>query len=127
LDKGVSMAVEKRKFARVPVYMKVINESKESDFGFSYAKDISLGGMALDTKVVIDKERKIAPGSVLKLKFKIPGGKLYITALGEVARIDKAKSGTDIIGVKFTSIDKEFSNEIESFVKESQKGNISLE
>jgi hypothetical protein len=121
------MSTEKRKFARVPVYMKVINESKESDFGFSYAKDISLGGMALDTKIVLDKERKIAPGSILKLKFKIPGGRLYITALGEITRVEKSKSGTDIIGVRFTSIDKEFSNEIDNFVRESQKGNISLE
>ena len=121
------MTDERRKSVRVPVYMKVINETKEFDFGFAYAKDISVGGVALDTKIFLEKKFRLKCGDRLKIKFKIPNGKLYITALGEIVRIDQDKDGSDIVGLRFSSLEEEFKKEIEVFVSETKKGNISLE
>jgi len=106
--------------------MKVINESQELNFGFSYAKNISKGGMALDTKILLDESIDIKKGDTLKLKFKIPGGRLYITVEGKVTRISKTEIGNCIIGLKFSSVDGEFKKEIEKFVEETKKGNLSL-
>ncbi len=121
------MDKERRRAKRVPVYMKVINESKEQDFGFSYAKNISEGGMALDTKVFLDDKIKIKEGSNLKLKFKVPGGKFYITSSATVIRIEKQNLGNTIIGVKFSGMTDDFKREIKTFVNEVKKGNLSLE
>jgi len=106
--------------------MKVIDETKEINFGFSYASDISAGGMALDTKVVLDNKINLTQGSVLKIKFKIPGGKLYITAIGEVTRLGKNDDNSGTIGLKFTDLEDDFRKEIEVFVDQSKKGNISF-
>ena len=121
------MGIEKRKAPRIPVYMKVINESTEFDFGFSYARDVSEGGLALDTKVLLGSKFDLAKGNVLKLKFKVPGGKLYVTALGEVVRIERDDDGNCIIGVKFVSLENDFKEEIRNFVEEVKKGDLSLE
>ena len=121
------MQGEKRKYTRVPVYMKVINETRESDFGFSYAKDISSGGMALETKIFLEEGFNLRIGDTLKLKFKIPGGRFYITALAEVVRIDKHKKWADAVGVKFTSMEDDFRKEIENFVNQMRSGSLSLE
>ena len=121
------MNPERRKTARVPVYMKTINETKEFDFAFSYAKDISPGGMALDTKIFLGDEKKLKIGNNLKLKFKIPGGRFYISAIGEVTRIDRSGESSVVIGLKFISLENDFLKEIENFVEESKKGNLVLE
>jgi len=120
------MSDDRRRAPRVPVYMKVINETKEANFGFSYARDISSTGIALDTKVIIDESVKVKMGSLLKIKFKIPGGRLYITALGEITRLEKQGKENSVIGLKFTSIEDDFKKEIDFFVNESRKGNISF-
>lgn len=120
------MNQERRKYPRVPVYMKVINETKEIDFGFSYASDISAGGLALDTKVILDNKINLKEGSILKIKFKIPGGRLYITAIGEVTRLGKNGNTDKTIGLKFTDLEDDFRKEIQVFVDQSKKGNISF-
>lgn len=121
------MAVERRQSVRVPVSMKVINESGQSNFGFGYAKNISTGGMALSTEVLLDENAEIKVGSNMRLKFKIPGGKLYITVDAEVTRAQKKGDELLNIGLKFTSLDEEFKKEIDYFVRQTEKGNLTLE
>ena len=121
------MQKERRKFVRVPVLMKVINESKEYDFGFSYAKDLSAGGMSLDTKVILNRKVNLKEGDTLKLKFKIPGRKLYISGLGRIVRIDKGRDDNIVIGVEFLNLDEAFRVEIEDFVNQTAKGSLRLE
>jgi c-di-GMP-binding flagellar brake protein YcgR len=106
--------------------MKVINESVEYNFGFSYARNISSGGLALETKVLLNDDIKLDIGSILKLKFKIPGGKLYISIRGSVTRIEETDLGNSLIGIKFENIPDDFKEEIDNFVKEIEKGNLTL-
>lgn len=120
------MGIERRKFARVPVYMKIVNESSEYDIGFGYAKDISTGGMALDIKVGRGPKRPKA-GDAMRLKFKIPSGKLYVTVDAHVTRIDSGSEGSMMIGLRFINIQEDQAKEIEKFVEATRKGDLVIE
>lgn len=104
---------EKRSSPRVPVFIKVKTEYKNLNYSFSYAKNISASGMALENRVMLDSGIKITTENHLFLKFKLPNGRFYIETEAEIVRI----TDNSMIAVKFINMDTQFVTDIENYVK----------
>ena len=94
-DPGKS-GMERRQFPRIDIATKVSYAVVIPTYEAGIAKDISQGGMSLDTK------RKMATGTILRLEFDLPGDKPeHIEALGRVMWQRPKAEDCFFTGVKF--------------------------
>ncbi|MFH1727826.1 MAG: PilZ domain-containing protein [Pseudomonadota bacterium] len=111
---------DKRKYPRIPVYMKILNDEGEMHFGFSYAKNISKGGIGLETRILLEESFHIEKGMILTLKFKLPTGNHVNTVKGKVIRIDEKKKDDQysypMLGIEFIDVSKVTLVEIDKYL-----------
>lgn len=108
--------LEKRKVPRVPISMKVDNQTTEK-IVFGYARDISRRGIAVNAEIVDESKDLPRIGDTFSLKFKLPSAALVITAVGKVVRMDLYDNKPPVLGMEFIELDPEFSSVIDDFVK----------
>lgn len=108
--------LEKRKVPRVPISMKVDNQTTEK-IVFGYARDISRRGIAVNAEIVDESKDLPRIGDTFSLKFKLPSASLVITAVGKVVRMDLYDNKPPVLGMEFIELDPEFSSVIDDFVK----------
>ncbi len=103
--------LEKRKTKRVPIHVKVVGLKEDKDFCFSYARDISAEGIAISPQIYLREDKNLKIGDLLKLKFKLPQGKNFLTIHAFVLRIDH-----ESIALKFKDLIPDFQNEINNYI-----------
>ena len=87
---------EKRQFPRIEVSTTVNFAVVIPSFTVGVSKDISQGGLCLETK------QKLALGTILRLEFDLPGDKPeHIEALGRVVWQRNGSADSLLTGVKF--------------------------
>jgi len=96
---------EKRKFVRVPLVVKVTNRTTK-EFHFFYSRDISLGGIFLETRDPYTLDTEVELDFFLPVKDR----KERITIPGKVARVrvyDILKKDGPMpgMGIEFISVD----------------------
>ena len=110
------MSSDRRQAVRIPLVIKVtVQATEESHFYFS--KDISAGGMFLETKEAFPM------GSTVNLDFSVPveEEQVKITATGEVARLvsyeEAQREGlTPGMGIRFRALPEEVSTALGNFI-----------
>ena len=111
---------EKRKTPRVPVYAKIQTSKGDRDFCFSYAKNISETGIAIEPRIYIEKKLDIKIGETLKLKFKLPNGGLFLNLSGKVKRVDDNDfpygQEFPLIALEFVDVPDEFQSELKKYI-----------
>lgn len=105
------LAISVRRGYRVLLRAKVKGAQDDGVF-FCTSQNISVSGILIET------EKPLAVGDQLSCSFYLPGS-AHITAEGEAARVEVAADGKHHCGIRFTSIDSDFKNAIESFIAES--------
>ena len=118
----MTSTADQRKHERVPVSMNVERSGSDRPVGFGYALNVSERGVAIDARALNSEEEVPTPGTELRLRFKLPGGTLVVTAWGRVVRIEPATEpgGGPLIGLEFLSLAPEFSLEIQRFVNRAR-------
>lgn len=108
---------EKRKYIRVPLAVKVTNV-RTKEFHFFYSKDISMGGMFLETK------DPYPVGTEVELDFFLPikDGKERLVIPGKVTRVqpfDVTKKDQPIpgMGIEFSQIEPSHASAISNFIR----------
>ena len=108
---------EKRKYVRVPLVVKVTNK-KTKEFHFFYSRDISLGGMFLETR------DPYPLGSDVELDFFIQAQdrKERVVTNGKVARVQKydvraKEQPTPGMGIQFDNADPQALAMIGNFIR----------
>ncbi len=96
---------------RCSVSVRIKRASTESEPAM--IKDISVSGLLLVTN------RPLAVGTVLDLRFVLPGQRQEVTSLAEVVRIEAAQDGGYRCGVQYSETDNESKRQIRQFVEHS--------
>lgn len=99
--------MKKRKGVRLPVQVKILEESGYFNFSFAYGMNISSQGMAIEPKIIFCQKKEVSEGSQLKLKFKLPGGKYFLALAAEVVWI-KGKEDQQSYGLRFIDPPQDF-------------------
>jgi hypothetical protein len=87
---------EKRQFPRIEVSTRVDFNVIIPSFCTGVSKDISQGGLCLETK------QKLVTGTILRLEFDLPGDKPeHIEALGRVMWQRGGSEDSHLTGIKF--------------------------
>lgn len=109
------LKIPQRKDLRVLVRIKVEGVLEANDF-YGETEDISRGGMLIKSETLLKK------GSVIDLKFILPGQQYHIEAEGEVARIDEESYEPEYgLGIVFRDLNSIAKEMIGDFVKEKSK------
>jgi len=108
------LKVFQREDLRVTTRMKIEGEAGAESF-YGESEDISIGGMLIKSKVLIKK------GSLVKLKFFLPGQLYHIEVKGEIVRIDEESFKPEYgLGVIFQDLDSNAKETIEGFIKKDR-------
>ena len=106
-----SPVVERRIFARRPLQTKVVFEDEYGEgLFFVYSKDISMGGIFLDSSIPVKL------GTLLFLSLALPPYKRPIHVTGEVVRVVESK--TDKIagmGIRFVGLSGSAQEKLDKF------------
>lgn len=102
MKSAIARAFEKRKFARIPIQLKVDVESPSSHYLFEYSTNLSQNGIFIQTT---EPER---PGTLIILQFSLPNNHVIRTR-GEVMWMNSVESEEDEpgMGIKFLGISNE--------------------
>lgn len=108
---------EKRKYIRVPLAVKVTNV-RTKEFHFFYSKDISMGGMFLETK------DPYPVGTEVELDFFLPikDSKERLVIPGKVTRVqhfdvNKKEQPIPGMGIEFSQIEPAHASAISNFIR----------
>ncbi len=108
------LEVSQREDLRITVRMKVEGEAGAESF-YGESEDISIGGMLIKSKVLMKE------GSLVKLKFFLPGQLHHIEVKGEIIRIDEESFKPEYgLGVIFQDMDSNAKETIEGFIKKER-------
>ena len=94
---GELLIVPRRVRTRLPVRASPRNDEGAGEPVLAVARDISVGGMLLETKA------SLAPGTILDLCFTLPGGHGEAKAVGSVVRASRETPGRT--GIRFLSFE----------------------
>lgn len=106
---------EKRKTNRIPVNMKLIQDGKIDYYGFSYITNISIDGIALESRFEFNPQNTPKVGNVLQMKFKLPGSTVFLDVKGQITRVDITHDHPHI-GLKFVEVPPDACSEINKYV-----------
>lgn len=110
---------EQRKFIRVPVNLQILYKTlSKTEFGNSFTKDISQGGVRFFVSEFIPK------GSILKLRILLRRGMLFIEASAKVRWIkEKVGTGRYEAGVEFFNVSEESMEYLINYISNNLKYN----
>lgn len=109
--------MEKRRFARLPVQVKVLEQSQAYNFSFGYGQNISYEGMSVESRILFPDKKKVKPGSKLQLRFKLPGGTLFLDLKGEVVWV-KEEAANPSFGVRFLELSGDYQGDFDRFLRD---------
>lgn len=115
--KGEEMKIEKRRDPRTLIKIKIDYKSKGA-YLYSYSKDLSEGGIFIQTK------SPLKVGERIKLKFILPELLEKIETWGEVAWVNEAGTEglTEGMGVRFVDLDDRKAKLIEDVIRKIEEG-----
>ena len=111
--------MEKRQAVRVPISMNIDAPDSSEFLGFGYARDISEKGLKIDAEALFEPVRLPFVGSELRMRFKLPRGRLVITAIGKVIRVEP-ETLPPFFAIEFVDLIPEFRLEIRQYVEQAQ-------
>jgi uncharacterized protein (TIGR02266 family) len=102
MKSAIAKAFDKRKFARIPIQLKVDVESPNSHYLFEYSTNLSQNGIFIQT---MEPE---LPGTLIILQFSLPNNHVIRTR-GEVMWVNSVDAEEDEpgMGIKFLGISNE--------------------
>ncbi|MEW6534075.1 MAG: PilZ domain-containing protein [Candidatus Auribacterota bacterium] len=110
---------EKRKYTRIPFNYVVTcrdfsgNVESVSHFAFMHSKNISAGGLLLESKYYYP------PSSLLEIKLSVPSMLHSIKVVGEVIRSEEIKENhVYTLGISFVRIDNKDRNALIAFIED---------
>lgn len=111
------MKIEKRRDPRTLIKIKIDYKTKGA-YLYSYSKDLSEGGIFIQTK------KPLKVGERVKLKFILPELLEKIETWGEVAWVNEAGTEglTEGMGVRFVDLDDKRAKLIEDVIQKIEEG-----
>ena len=110
------LETERRQYPRVNLVTRVTHILSDT-FHYYYSRDLSLGGIFLETK------KPYAVGSRLILDFTLPGMEGRLRTEGDVVRVVKpdleALDQTSGMGISFTKISEESLTKLKNYLMEN--------
>jgi len=113
--------IERRRFVRIPVKIRMLAryEGEESGQLYFFSKNLSAGGVFLESDILLEK------GTKIYIEFVLPTEQKLIIVKSEVVWIKEdtgqQSSGTSGMGIRFINLDDESRKAIIDFIKANLK------